>query len=195
MLSNILIIAILSVSQTNANSCVIIPAGSIVESRNYFNYKIGPTICNYCSINFYKNESTMYTCSGSTGKYMTYNGINCNNTPSKTYNIIINGKCYNSLCIGYNSVMYNYTQTQTECEGNIESNITVYGPWILNECMNVTTHITIEKCQNGQPIDYLWLPPNLNCSGPPDKIITYNQCTPPASNHTEMLTLLVNPCI
>lgn len=172
-----------------------IPTGSIIEFSGY-NYTLGGEgPCDFCSVGLGITEgASKFTCSGNVGKYMSYKGNDCDGTP-EIYNVILNGTCFYDICIGYNDVMYKYTGTS--CQGEILSNTTVYGQWApLNQCYQANSvDIINQTCQNGYPVSYVWHPPNLNCSGPPEAVVGYyHNCTPPYDGHTEMLTLTANPC-
>lgn len=184
---------------TKANECLLIPSGSvlIVNDRNY---TIGDTVCNFCSITDKNGQqsSNLYLCetTSMTAQYISYEGVACNGYPVERYDIALNGNFYHDACIGYNDVMYKYEDGKA-CAGEIMSNSTMYGPWSpLDKCFQANSvDVVIESCQNGNPIAQIWHPPDLNCSGTPEAVITYNDCTPPYDGHTEQLSLIVNPCV
>ena len=176
-----------------------IPSGSVLVVGNR-NYTIGDTVCNFCSVTD-KNglqSSNMYLCqtTSMSAEYISYEGADCSGYPVDRYNIVLNGNFYRDACIGYNDVMYKY-ENDKACQGQIMSNTTIYGPWSpLNKCFQANSvDVVIETCENGNPIARIWHPPNLNCSGAPEAVITYNDCTPPYDGHTEQLSLIVNPCV
>eukprot|EP01084_Bolivina_argentea_P130517 230391_1 len=181
------------VASSGAN-CTMIPSGSVINGKLKNTTLYGETPCDCCSFSG-KGGASQFSCSGTTGKYMTYSGNNCDGTPVTTEDVTIKGRCYNDRCIGYNDIMYKYTGTS--CQGEVMSNTSLCGAWSpLNKCMQVNSvDIVIETCTDGIPVCEVWHPPNTQCQGPVWGNITYNNsCTPPYDGHTELLTMFINPC-
>ena len=178
--------------ESNGDNFTMIPEGSTIE-MNGKQLTLGETPCDHCNIDG-AGTATSYSCGdGQTGKYMVYKGDSCDGTP-EIYDIDINGECFSDFCIGYNDVMYRYEGAP--CKGEVMNNATYYAPWsYLNVCFIANeVDIIIERCVDGYPLAEIWHPPNYKCQGSPWGNITYNACTPPYDNHTEALTLIVNPC-
>lgn len=202
-LTPIWVVVHLLMMKVNANDCLFIPSGSMMNI-DFKNHTIGETVCNYCSYQSPdkngKISSNIYECdtSSTTAQFREYDGDSCTGSPTKAYDIYPkDNKFSHGMCIGYKDVMYKYDPNNPEsCKGEILSNSTLYGIWgPLNECFVANSVDVIrEVCTNGSPIAYIWHPPDYNCTGPTEANVTYNDCTPPYDGHTEKLTLLVNPC-
>ena len=194
---------IFAVSRVDANSCLFIPAGSVMKI-DLKNQTLGETVCNYCSYSSSGKDAPMtsniYSCdeSARTAQFKEYEGDSCTGTATNTYDIVLaNGNFTHDMCIGYKDVMYTYdTNNPQNCKGEIMSNVTLFGKWgPLNECFIANSvDVITEYCINDQPLCKIWHPPDFKCTGPDEANITYNDCTPPYDGHTEQLTLLVNPC-